>query len=243
MFAGEEHRLALSEPDRGHALHGLVTWSEFEATEVAADRVTLGTTIPAQAGYPWWLRLSTTFRLDADGLTQTVGATNLSATAAPFGTAPHPYLVAGSGTVDDWTLELPAGQVLLTDERLSPAGLDDVTVDPTRFDFRTPRAIGRTEIDHAFTDLARTDGRAAVRLTAADGSGVSMIWDDSCPWVQIHTADLTPGAPGHRGGLAVEPMTCAPDAFNADPGGDSGLLVIEPGQTATARWTIRALDA
>jgi aldose 1-epimerase len=36
-------------------------------------------------------------------------------------------------------------------------------------------------------------------------------------------------------------MTCAPDAFNAGP--DRGLLVLEPGASATAGWTIAGVDA
>jgi aldose 1-epimerase len=45
-------------------------------------------------------------------------------------------------------------------------------------------------------------------------------------------------------GLAVEPMTCAPDAFN--PGAythDTGVVVLEPGGSALASWRISCLDA
>ncbi len=101
------------------------------------------------------------------------------------------------------------------------------------------------EIDHAYTGLVRdAAGHATVRLTDAAGTGVEMVWDAACPWVQIHTADLPGGAaqPGHRAGLAVEPMTCAPDAFNdASYDFDAGLIVLEPGATATASWRIAAL--
>ena len=151
---------------------------------------------------------------------QTVTARNTAREPAPWGTGPHPYLVAGEGALDEWTLELPAAEVLLvTDDRLIPTALARPTpTTPTRFDFRAARAIGAAWIDHAYTGLVRDDdGVATVRLTDAAGSGVEMSWDAACPWVQIHTADLPggPAQPGHRAGLAVEPMTCAPDAFNA----------------------------
>jgi len=62
------------------------------------------------------------------------------------------------------------------------------------------------------------------------------------PWVQIHTADQGVGNPGHRTGLAVEPMTCAPDAFNADSYDyDAGLIVLDPGESTQASWRIAAL--
>ena len=46
----------------------------------------------------------------------------------------------------------------------------------------------------------------------------------------------------HRAGLAVEPMTCAPDAFNASSYDfDAGLRVIEPGASVTASWRLSAI--
>jgi len=60
---------------------------------------------------------------------------------------------------------------------------------------------------------------------------------------QIHTADL-PGADraiGHRAGLAVEPMTCAPGALDEDLlGYEAGLVTLEPGAVHEASWTIAA---
>lgn len=242
-FGGEERRLALTEPARGHALHGLAAWLDYEAIDKGSDHVTLAQVIPAQTGYPWRIVVTTTFVLGPDGLTQTVTARNDGDEAAPWGTGPHPYLVAGAGTVDDWTLELPAAQVLaVTEDRLIPTSLESVDVDVDRFDFRRKRTIGTVEIDHAYTALTRDDdGIAAVRLTDAAGHGVQMSWDAACPWVQIHTADK-PRPEDSRLGLAVEPMTCAPDAFNADRYDfDAGLIVIEPGAEVSASWTIAAI--
>ncbi|PZU44191.1 MAG: galactose mutarotase [Microbacterium sp.] len=247
-FAGVPRRLALSEPDRGHALHGLAAWLDFALVgDASDDAVTLAAVIEPQTGYPWRIRVETTFAVDARGLTQTVRAVNESADAAPFGTGPHPYLVAGPAPLDEWTLELPASDVLeVTPDRLAPVALHTVDAfDPDRFDRRDPRVLGAVELDHAYTALARdADGRAAVRLTDPSGSGVELSWDESCPWVQVHTADLPggPAHPFHRAGLAVEPMTCAPDAFNARRYDfDPGLRVIEPGASVTASWRLRAI--
>ncbi|MBU4465214.1 MAG: galactose mutarotase, partial [Actinobacteria bacterium] len=164
-------------------------------------------------------------------------------------TGPHPYLVAGAGTVDDWTFELPAEEVLqVTPDRLAPTELRAVDADDAdRFDFRAPRMIGDAAIDHAYTSLQRdAAGIAIVRVTDAAGSGVEMSWDASCPWVQVHTADQPDGAvsPVHRIGLAIEPMTCAPDAFNAaEYPFDAGLIVIEPDASTVAQWRIAAITA
>lgn len=248
-FAGVDHQLALTEPARGHALHGLAAWLEFDAVDKGSDHLELTAVIEPQAGYPWRVRVSTRFTLGPDGLTQCVQARNESDAAAPFGTGPHPYLVAGPGRVDEWTLLLPASEVLLvTEDRLAPTVLRPVEVaGAERFDYRAPRRIGAAQIDHAYTALGRDDeGVATVRVTDASGSGVEMAWDAACPWVQVHTADLAGGVgqAGHRAGLAVEPMTCAPDAFNPDRYPfDAGLLVIAPGESASASWRIGAVSA
>lgn len=246
-FGGVDYQLALTEPERAHALHGFVGWLDFEVTALATDTVTLQAIVVPQTSYPWRLRVETTYRLDAEGLTQTVRAVNEGQDAAPFGTGPHPYLVAGPGALDEWTLELPASVVLeVTPDRLSPVALRDVADhEPERFDWRTPRVLGAAAIDHAYTGLI-DDGRGGttVRVIDPTGSGVAMTWDAACPWVQVHTADLPGGAaqPFHRAGLAVEPMTCAPDAFNdARYPFDTGLIVLEPAASAEASWRISAL--
>ena len=243
-FAGIPHQVAITEPARGHALHGLVAWLDFQTIDKGPDHVTLATQIEPQTGYPWRIVVTTTYAIGPDGLTQTVTARNESTDAAPWGTGPHPYLVAGSSPLDEWTLELPAEEVLLvTSDRLIPTALRPVDADDAeRFDFRGARPIGAVEIDHAYTGLVRdADGNATVRLTDASGAGVELVWDAACPWVQIHTADK-PDAALSRLGLAVEPMTCAPDAFNAaNYAYDAGLIVLEPGASAEASWRIAAI--
>lgn len=248
-FDGRDLQLPLTEPARHHAMHGLASWLDFAAVDSDETSVTLATTIQPQTGYPWRIRVETTFALDDDGLTQTVRATNESTDVAPWGTGMHPYLVAGAGAVDDWTLSLPASAVLhVTPDRLIPTELRSVdTEDPERFDFREPRRIGTVQLDHAYTAITRdADAVATVRVTDAAGSGVEMTWGAACPWVQVYTSDKG-GRPGDRAALAVEPMTCAPDAFNAQAVNaqerpyDAGLIVLEPDAVTTASWRISAV--
>lgn len=234
---GITHALPLTEPERGHALHGLVAWLDFEPVERTDARVVLAATIQPQPGYPFRVEVRSTFELDRHGLRQRVEARNLDTVDAPFGTGPHPYLVAGPGPVDEWELLLPASHVLETDERLAPLGLVDVEVDPERFDFREPRPIGAAVLDHTFTGIERdATGHARVEVRGDDGAGVAVVFDRACAWVQLYSSDL-PGTAMHRAGLAVEPMTCPPDAFNSG----TDLAEIPPGGTFTAGWRIAAL--
>lgn len=240
VFEGVEHQLPLTEPELGHAAHGLVAWTEFAVVDTGPAHVRLTATVEPQPGYPWRLRLEVRHAVGAGGLTHEVTATNESATPAPVGLGCHPYLVAGPprpGAVDDWALALPAATVLTTDARLLP--VREVAVgahDGGVLDFRVPRAIGGTVLNHAFTGLRRDpDGLARVRVLDRDGHGAELAVDTAYRWVQVYTADASPGD-GWRNGVAVEPMTCPPDALRS--GRD--LVVLGPGESTAARWTLRA---
>lgn len=240
-FGGVEHRLPVNEPATGNASHGLAADLVFEAVEHDAASVLLRATIPAQPGYPWRVRLDVRFALGPGGLEQRVIAVNESDAVAPFGVGGHPYLLAGphaTGAIDAWSLELRAERVLLIDdERMLPTGLVAVRERAERFDFRRPRVLGGTELNHAFTELERDDaGWARARLTAPGGLGVEIAWDAASPWAQLYTVDL-PGAAEHRHALAIEPMSCPPDALNS--GRD--LVVLPPGASFETAWVIRRL--
>lgn len=238
-FNGTEYTVALTEPDRGNALHGLAGWLDFQEIESSPSHVMLAAEIVPQSGYPFRVLVRVRYELTDDGLETVVTASNLGKDAAPYGTGPHPYLVAGEGRVDDWALSLPAAEVLtVSADRLLPTGLEDVVTHAGgAFDFRASRAIDDVFIDHAFTSLIpNDDGHAVVRVTTAEGSGVEMVWGDALPWVQVFTGDQ-PNPDIHRLGIAVEPMTCPPDAFNSG----TDLIVLEPGESSTASWIIRAV--
>ena len=172
-------------------------------------------------GYPFTLDLRVEYSLAEDGLTVRVEATNVGEDACPYGFGAHPYLAGGDGLVDGLELRVPAETALISDERSIPIGRQ--SVDGTELDFRTPKPIGSVQLDHCFTDLQRDgDGRARVEL-----GGRAALWvDESYPYVMVFTGDALPDVA--RRSLAVEPMTCAPNAFRS---GD-GLIRLEPGRVA-----------
>jgi aldose 1-epimerase len=237
-FDGETHQLPLTEPERSNALHGLVPWDRFELVDASAASVTAVDRLVPRTGYPFEVEVSVTYELSPErGLVTTVRARNTGTRPAPWGTAAHPYLQAGTPHVDECVLAVPAAQVLeVTPDRLLPVGL--TPVDGTGLDFREPRRIADTEIDHAYTGLLpEEDGLARVRMTAPAGGGVVVTWDPATlPWVQVHTSD-TPEVETNRTGLAVEPMTCGPDAFNSG----EDLVVLAPGDEHSVAWTISVL--
>ncbi|WOH18305.1 aldose 1-epimerase family protein [Paenarthrobacter sp. GOM3] len=234
-FDGVTHQLPVNEPERQTSLHGLAFPLDWTLKEHDAGSLTLTCTVGPSAGYPFVLELSARYVLDEAGLHTSVTAVNAADVAAPYGVCQHPYLVAGSSPLDEWVLEFAADSFLeVTPDRLLPLSL--APVEGYEFDFRASRAIGSTEMDHAFTGLTFDGGLARLSVRDPAGTGVGMSWDESCQWLQIHTADKPAPIPS-RIGLAVEPMTCPPDAFNSE----TNLIRIEPGAEHTASWSIYAL--
>jgi aldose 1-epimerase len=240
-FDGQEHQLPINEVERMTALHGLVLWEPWEVLEHNSSSVTLEVRVFPRSGYPFRLDLVVTYSLDDAGLSVLIGAVNVGVDAAPYGCSMHPYLVAGDGTVDDWTLELPATEVLDADpDRLLPIGLRPAA--ELGYDFTTPRSLEGVAVDHAFTGIRWSEPNPATGLAeasavvrAADGAGVELRWDSRCPWVQLHTADR-PEPRFDRTGLALEPMTCPPNAFATGE-----VDVLPPGGHHRARWRIAAV--
>jgi aldose 1-epimerase len=235
-FEGTTHQLALNEIAKNNAIHGLIRYCNWEAATVEAARITMTYTLYPQPGYPFLLELELTYTLGATGLTVHASATNLGDRACPYGAGFHPYLRLDPERIDTLELTHPASEYYRSDENQIPVGREPVA--GASLDFGDARAIGSTQMDTAFTGLARSaDGHATVTLRdPATGDTVALWCDESYPYLMIFTGDALPDADRRRTGLAVEPMTCAPDAFRS---GD-GLAVLEPGSTTAGAWGITA---
>ena len=229
-----EHQLPITEPERGHALHGLVAWSDWSARADGRAKVALTTSVVAQPGYPFTVRLTVSWSVGDDGLRCELHATNDSDGPAPFGCSIHPYLVAPTGPLDAWTLHVAAESELLVDRALIPT---ELVPTPEEHDFRAPRPIGTAEIDHAFTGFAFDDGVEAVTLTDAAGDGARIVFGTGTPWLQVCTSDW-PGLTGHRAGVAIEPMTSPPNSFATH----QDLVVIPAGGDHHSWWQIEAVE-
>jgi aldose 1-epimerase len=229
-FGGRRHQLALTEPEHGNAIHGLVRWTAWTVREHEPDRAVVEYVLHPQPGFPFTLAVSIEYALSPAGLSVRTTATNRGATACPFGAGAHPYLTLGTPTVDPLHLQVPATTVLYSDERGLPAGSADV--EGTEYDFRRARPIGATKLDNAFTGLSRdADGLARVVLWEPESERSLTLWaDESYPYLMVFTGDPLPDV--DRRSLAVEPMTCPPNAFASG----EGVIVLEPGRSLTTAW-------
>jgi aldose 1-epimerase len=240
-FDGRTGRAAIDEPARNNALHGLVRWLNWQLDCYESDSVSLSVVLAAQPAYPWRIRLSMTYRVTSLGLEVEATVENVGEGVAPVGLGFHPYLAAGPRGVDACTLSLPAGIHVLADERALPCGREPV--DGTRFDFRSGGSLSGVELDDCFTDLQGSSlgplpSEAAWEAVLATPTGRIGVWGDAAfGYVMCFTGD-TLGPHDRRHGVAIEPMTCPPNALRS---GD-GLWSVHPGDSERAKWGIRLLD-
>jgi aldose 1-epimerase len=211
QFDGARQQLPLDQVDERNAIHGLVRWAAWTVEEREPNRIVMGHRLHPQPGYPFALAIGIEYLLSAGGLRVRTTATNVGPSRCPYGSGAHPYLRAGTATVDATILRVPASTVLRSDARGIPIGT--ASVEGTEFDFRRPRPIGETRLDHCFTDLER------------DEAGVARVD------LMLFTGDPLPDV--DRRSLAVEPMTCPPNAFRTGQ-----AVILEPGESFTSSWGI-----
>jgi aldose 1-epimerase len=232
-------QLAVTEPEHGNAIHGLARWVTWQPVEVRESAVTWRYLLPQQPGWPTSLDCHVTYLVSDDGLTVSTRARNVGAARCLFGTGAHPYLTAGTALVDNATLTLPAARCFDTAADGIPTGTRPVEGTPA--DLRSGAAIGDRVLDTAYADLERdADGRWRALLRGPDGGGVVLWADAAYGFAQVFTGDTLPAGLRRRG-VAVEPMTCPPDAFNAADRAAAGVVVLEPGDEHQAAWGLAPL--
>ena len=227
-WAGSDLQLEVSSPESPNAMHGLVSWQHWTVLEATDSTASVGTVVEARPGYPFRLAAAVDYSLEPDRLEVTLRVRNVGAVPAPFGAGLHPYLHVGAhedGGIGGADLMVPARTAMAVEGGL-PTGATH------RFHGDVGR-IGSRAFDDPLTDLVRDDdGWARLHLRGPLGELVLAV-DEAWPWLQIYTGDQLPEGQWRRS-LAVEPMTCPPNAL-AD-GAD--LVVLDPGGEWSGRWTL-----
>ena len=207
------YQLPINEKLRGNALHGLVAYEQWKVIFQADNEVRLQYLLDLPEIYPGKLLLKSTFKIEDKKLKIEITAKNVGSKGAPYGVSIHTYLLAGRLIKNNnLSLKIPADKYLAVDEsNLLPLELKNVL--NTEFDFQNGKVISDLFIDHAFR-YAKNQPRIIELLNQA-GEGAVMEFDELTNWIQIHTADRDQGE-NSRITVAVEPMSCPPDAFNSN---------------------------
>ncbi|ENF6041228.1 aldose-1-epimerase [Citrobacter amalonaticus] len=208
---GKRFQLAINDPVTHSAIHGLLAWRDWQINQQSKTEASLTIFLPPSYGYPFALVSEVIYRLEeTHGLHVFIRTQNLSDEIALYGAGAHPYLTCNLHPIDGCELTLPASEETGSER-----------------DFTTPRRIAGTSIDHTFRVLT-PEVEWEVRMTCAS-QNITTFLRSHQPWLQVYTGEKLA-----RRGLAVEPMTCPPDAFNSG----TGLIYLAPGETHQMHFLI-----
>jgi aldose 1-epimerase len=233
-FNGVRAQAALDEPERHNAIHGLVRWMPWTLQTRHQNQLSLRLQLHPSPGYPFSLLLEIEYHVGRDGLTVMTKAQSLDEGNIPFGLGFHPYLTVASETVDGAILQVPARHTLDLDDRGLPTG-PLTPVEGTDRDFTAARFVGPAVLDTAYTSLERdVEGRAWASLDAPDAGGVALWVDPGFPYLMVYTGDTLTEIQRRRRAVAIEPMTCPPNALRTG----KDVIDLQPDQEWSARWGI-----
>lgn len=216
------------------AIHGLVRWRPFQVESVNQNRCVMRLLLHPTPDYPFLSEIVIAYHLGSLGLTVTTTVTNRDDVPIPFGVGFHPYLSVTTPTIEGAELEVPAKAYVDVNERQLPTG-EILPVAGNPLDFTKQKSINGHDLDVTYTELIRDDsGLATVVVTDATGGTVELSMDRNFAYVQLFTGDtLERGR--RRTAIAVEPMTCPPDALRSG----KDVIVLEPGQHWAGSWRLR----
>lgn len=238
-FDAKEYQLECNDKEGHSAIHGFLRSREWVVAEQEGAHVRFETGIGPDdhPGYPFALRVTMTYQLADEGLRCRFSACNEGERDVPFGAGFHPYFVVGAERVDGCETRIPADQIVELGKGFVPTGRI-LSVQEAQVDFREPRLVGETRLNHCFAGLRRDpDGLArAILRDPRTGRAVTVWMDQAFQYLVAYTGDAIE-APWARRSLALEPMTCATDAFNRP---ELGMIRIRPGRTVEGSFGITA---
>jgi aldose 1-epimerase len=233
-WKGAHHQLAVTEPARHTANHGLVRTRSFDVSARTDNSVTLGTTVTGEAGYPFTVLFTVNYTILDAGVSVRYDATNLGDSDAPIAVGAHPYLRAGDTDTDDVILDVHAGTVLELDDRLLPVAERRVAAS---VDDPSDLHVSGRHLNSCYGDLRPVPGGGFLhRLRAPGGHTVELRTDEKFRWLQVYTSDDFVRDGRLVRAIALEPMTAPPDALNSA----TDLAVVKPGASWSAEWSLTA---
>lgn len=226
-------RLPVTEPELGHAIHGLLTGVDFDVVEEHGDSVLLGTDLDATEGYPFPLRVTVRYHMLPDGVTAQIEVTNLGRAPAPVAAGVHPYLRIGGWPSSELTASIDADYAWELDSRHIPRTRRDLGA--AGRSARGPHRVGDAP-GHILYERLSDDAEPVIhKLAAPDGRTVELRADPTMRWTQWYVAPALDTADGPRLAVAIEPMSAPPNALRSG----QDVRVLDPSRSACWGWRIR----
>jgi len=230
-FEGKIYRLPINFPLQHHANHGLIYDKPFSVVEQKTGETFASLALEYKSqgelqGYPFSFRVLIRYTLrQGKGFECFTCITNTDKSNIPVGDGWHPYFMLG-GKVDDFSLAIPPARKIEVNERLIPTGKKQEFSE-----YRSLTPIGKRFFDDGFILKKNKSGIAKTRLRDPRRDLTLTVWQETgrgkYNYLQIFT-------PPSRTSIAVEPMSCATNAFNSR----DGLTILKPGAFFNARYGV-----
>lgn len=232
-FENDDLSLEINSPSEHHSIHGLLYKEPFEVLSTNCEDDSASIVLRCDydgksEGFPFKYSLEQEISFsEGNQLTVTTKIENKDIRSIPIGDGWHPYIKTGSN-VDDLSIEFPSKGQLIVDERMIPT---DEAIEFTNFNKLAP--LAGTFFDDCFL-LDETMPEHVTTIVDRDKSITIDVWqqggDKGYNYLQIYT-------PPTRDSIAIEPMTCIPDAFN----NEVGLMALAPNEQIILRYGVSAV--
>ena len=201
-FKGQPYQIAINDQDYHCALHGFMYDVPFLIDDIDENQgsVTLHKDFLGVEGYPFHISFKSTYRLFNQGLYITTQVKNLSESNIPFGMGWHPYFDLDV-PIDSLHLKIPGDFYFEQDKQYIPTGK---RIEANSFSEYA--IIGERFMNDCY---ALNDAKIFI---FEPRKKIELVLDleineQTYPFCMLYT-------PPARDCIAVEPMTCAPNAFN-----------------------------
>lgn len=227
-FNNMDYQLPLDGVDPYNAIHGFVFNQPFKLEEIELYDSSAICKLSYQysgdyLGYPFPFILHLKIQISlTTGFAVELSMENTGDTSLPCGLGWHPYFDLQM-KINELMLKLPVNKKYSVNEQMIPTGkLDDFT------DFIELSPIGNTELDDCFPVHQDSENGPETILKHPEKGHLCFWTDHPYDFLQVYT-------PPDRNSIAIEPMTCAPDALN----NGLGLKTIESGHIFQSKFYIQ----
>jgi aldose 1-epimerase len=240
-YRGEKYQMPVND-SHGNSIHGFACERAFKVLRRGPYFMTalLDSADDSSIGriWPWPFQFEIDYEV-GNGLRLKATVRNTGDAPMPFGFGAHPYFHAPldpTGERAKMTLKLAAESHWPLDSRQIPMGSPEPL--EGKLDLSQGQVIGDETYDDAFRMAPYRKDEPRARLI--DPAVRAAIEIRAEPIFGEFVVYVPPG----ESVVAVEPYTCAPDAFNlASRGTESGMLELWPGESWSGSFEIRIAAA
>lgn len=223
-FEGKTYQLPITEIGASNNLHALLHNQPFDVMDEMAneDQAILKLKYDykgTEPGYPFNYELKLVYTFNQEGVSIDTEIENFSPNAIPMGDGWHPYFRFSH--LDKVQMQMGAANRMSSNFGNTLNGTHG---------FESSRVIGQDNLDDCF-EVRESDKFAITLEDKADGLAFE-IWQESnegkYKYFQIYT-------PPSRKTIAIEPVSCVPNAFNTG----EGLIILKPNEKVSMSFGIR----